>query len=149
MNVGDFFVLNGDSIEVVTERAYCPRSRSRRFNQGLCFPRSKYEEHLPRCQGFNQDITKWDMSNVTNTVNMFFNAETFNQNVSTWDVSVTNMTRMFFRADSFNQNLNVWDVSQVTGMSRIGEAASFNGKIDQWDVSGVNRMTEMFKDAIL
>ena len=150
LNVGDFFVLNGDSIEVVDRTRLLALVAAQGDLTKVCVSHVQNMKNIFRgAKWFNQDITKWDMSNVTNTVNMFFNAETFNQNLSTWDVSsVTNMTRMFFRADSFNQNLNVWDVSQVTGMSRMfGEAASFNGKIDQWDVSGVNRMTEMFKEA--
>ena len=150
LNVGDFFVLDGDSIEVVDRTRLLALVAAQGDLTKVCVSHVQNMKNIFRgAKWFNQDITKWDMSNVTNTVNMFFNAETFNQDLSTWDVSsVTNMTGMFFRADSFNQNLNVWDVSQVTGMSRMfGEAASFNGKIDQWDVSGVNRMTEMLKDA--
>ena len=55
---------------------------------------------------------------------MFF-SETFNQDISTWNVgAVEKMTSMFFRADSFNQNINVWDVSQATHMNRMFAEAS-------------------------
>ena len=44
---------------------------------------------------FNQDISSWDVSNVTNMESMFQN-NIFNQNISSWDVSnVTNMNKMF------------------------------------------------------
>ena len=33
------------------------------------------------CEKFNQDISKWDVSNVTNMSCMFYNCENFNQNI--------------------------------------------------------------------
>ena len=47
---------------------------------------------------FNGDISKWDVSNVTNMEDMFFRSE-FNGDILNWDVSnVTNMASMFFFA---------------------------------------------------
>ena len=52
--------------------------------------------------------------------NMFGGAISFNQDLSGWDVSmVTNMRNMFGGATSFNQDLSGWDVSKVTDMSDI------------------------------
>ena len=63
---------------------------------------------------FNQDISKWDVSNVENMRTMFVDAESFNQPIGEWDVSnVENMFRMFNVASSFNQDLSKWDVSNV------------------------------------
>ena len=39
---------------------------------------------------FNQDISNWDVSNVTNMSYMFFDATAFNQDISGW--CVTNIT---------------------------------------------------------
>ena len=65
--------------------------------------------------GFNQDLSSWDVSNVTNMSDMFDYAYSFNQDLSAWDVSnVTNMSEMFYYASSFNQDLSAWDVSNVT-----------------------------------
>ena len=36
---------------------------------------------------FNGDISKWDVSNVTNMARMFYDCELFNKDISSWDVS--------------------------------------------------------------
>jgi surface protein len=88
---------------------------------------------------FNQDISNWDVSNVTNMRHMFRRAASFNQDLSNWDVSsVTNMENMFCRATSFNQDLSNWDVSNVTDMrGMFWRATSFNQDISNWDMSNV------------
>ena len=49
-----------------------------------------------KATSFNQDISSWDVSNVKSMYYMFNRASNFNQNISTWDISsVTNMTLMF------------------------------------------------------
>ena len=54
----------------------------------------------------NPYVSKWDMSNVTDTRYMFFECENFNQNISEWNVSnVTDMHFMFSECKSFNQDL--------------------------------------------
>ena len=45
---------------------------------------------------------------------MFGNNSSFNQDISSWNVSnVTNMAQMFQNAISFNQDLSLWDVESV------------------------------------
>jgi surface protein len=64
---------------------------------------------------FNQNISGWNVSNVTNMRSMFAGAPLFNQNIGGWDVSsVTNMLEMFNSAANFNQNIGGWDISNVT-----------------------------------
>ena len=49
---------------------------------------------------------------------VFENKNTFNDDISNWDVSnVTNMA--YHGASSFNQNLPSWDVSSVTYEQRV------------------------------
>lgn len=56
---------------------------------------------------FNQDISSWDVSNVTDISYIFSSAYAFNQNISNWDVSkVTNMEGAFYELEVFDQPLN-------------------------------------------
>merc|ERR1712196_447905 len=55
---------------------------------------------------FNQDLSKWDVSRVTEMGSMFHDAKAFNQDLSHWDVSrVDNMQYMFNNASSFKHRL--------------------------------------------
>ena len=77
---------------------------------------------------FNQDISNWDVSNVTNMSAMFYDAVSFNQNLSKWNTAkVTDMSWMFAGAKTFNQNISNWNVTKVKNMSYMFyDAASFN-----------------------
>jgi surface protein len=67
---------------------------------------------------FNQDLSSWDVSNVTAMRNMFTEANAFNQDLSSWNVSnVTDMGYMFDGADIFNQNLSSWNISSVSDVN--------------------------------
>ncbi|NBR40695.1 MAG: BspA family leucine-rich repeat surface protein, partial [Alphaproteobacteria bacterium] len=51
---------------------------------------------------FNEDISHWDVSSVTDMSQMFVGAEVFNQDLGAWDVSnVTNTFGMFYLASAF------------------------------------------------
>ena len=80
---------------------------------------------------FNGNISKWDVSNVTNMNYMFYWCKLFNQDISKWDVSnVRNMTGTFFNCESFNQDISKWDVSNVTNMNNMfGGCSKFNQDI--------------------
>ena len=95
---------------------------------------------------FNGDISEWDVSGVTDMSGMFGSATSFNGDISPWDVSgVTDMSGMFFDANSFNGDISEWDVSGVTGMHEMFHGArSFNSDLSPWDVSGVTDMYTMF-----
>ncbi len=100
-------------------------------------------------RNFNQDISNWDVSNVTNMSGMFYYATKFNKDISGWVVSnVTDMSDMFSRTYVFNDSLNNWIVSKVTDMSNMFNYSKiFNQDISGWDVSNVTDMSGMFNQA--
>ena len=54
---------------------------------------------------FNEDLSRWDVSNVTTMEFMFYSASAFNGDLSSWDVSnVTEMAGMFYEAKAFNKD---------------------------------------------
>ena len=65
---------------------------------------------------FNGDLSKWDVSRVTDMSYMFYHASSFNGDLSKWDVSrVTNMVGMFYSASKFSQTLcGAWAPSAAT-----------------------------------
>ena len=93
------------------------------------------------------DISKWDMSNVTDMSGMFENC-TMNEDISAWDTSsCTNMERMFKNNSTFNSNIGSWNVSNVTKMNEMfEEAVEFNQSLN-WDVANVVSMDRMFNNA--
>ena len=94
----------------------------------------------------NIDISKWDVSNVTNMENMFFNYVNFNCDLSKWDVSnVKDMKYMFYNCGNFDCDLSNWDVSNVETMTEMFYyCKKFNCDLNKWDVSKVKNTDDMF-----
>ena len=99
---------------------------------------------------FNGDISKWEVSRVTNMNSLFSFATSFNSDISKWDVSNTKqMPNMFWFATSFNCDISNWDVSSVEHMSNMfARTANFDCDISKWDVSSVTNMDQMFLNAV-
>src|SRR5690625_1021146 len=78
---------------------------------------------------FNQDIGNWDVSSVIDMIGMFRNSS-FNSDIGNWNVSsVIYMNGMFFDAKSFNQNLSRWCVSKI-----IRKPNEFDFGADAWEL---------------
>ena len=96
------------------------------------------------CTNFNQDVSRWDTSNVTDMKLMFFGCVDFGGDLSSWDTSnVTDMSFMFHGCRSFNRPLR-WNVSNVTNMSYMFfDCRRFNQRL-HWNTSKVTDMSYMF-----
>ena len=95
------------------------------------------------------DISRWNVSKVTNMSKLFQNQWYFNDDISNWDVgNVTNMENMFSGASAFNQPLEQWNVGNVTNMrAMFFDASNFNQPLEQWNVGNVTNMRSMFAGA--
>lgn len=101
------------------------------------------------CPINDANIVSWDVSNVTNMGNMFFNCTSFNQPIGSWDTGkVLSMERMFEGATVFNADISNWSVSNVGSFSNtFSYAAAFNQDIGNWQVGGAGNMSFMFEHA--
>ena len=62
---------------------------------------------------FNGNITGWNVSSVIDMSGMFYGAKSFNQPIGDWEFpNVTDVSGMFYNATSFNQDLSKWDLSK-------------------------------------
>jgi surface protein len=109
------------------------------------------KESFKDCNNFSNINTKKapDLSNVRSMYRMFYNAYTFNADISLWDVStITDMSSMFYHAENFNQNIGSWNLSSVKDTSfMFNNATVFNQDISHWNVSSVEDMQLMFRSA--
>ena len=104
---------------------------------------------VPGAKEFNGDISKWDVSRVTNMASMFASTSSFNGDLSKWDVSsVTIMDWMFYSASSFDGDLSKWDVSSVSYMrSMFSGASSFTQTLcGKWKTSKADK-EQMFDNS--
>ena len=151
--IGDNTILEGKKIEVVDRNLLIKRRDEKADLTCLCTTMvtdmsELFADNFPE---FNQNISNWDLSNVTSTRDMFRKAFAFNQPIGNWDVSqVTDMAGMFFFAEKFDQSLVNWNVSNVKKMHYMfREAKIFNGDISRWNVSKVDNFYSMFLNAWL
>ena len=92
------------------------------------FPNTSLSKAFYNCTNFNQDISNWNFSGVTNMESMFENATKFNQDISSWNISnVTNMDSMFENATKFSNNFEpmFWNCASLTSAINFGLNSSF------------------------
>jgi len=143
--IGDSATLFGVTYTKRTREQISTENAANTCTSGITNMESMFRDKT----NFNEDISSWDVSMVTNMFRMFYNAWSFNQNIGNWDVSsVISMNALFQSAKIFNQDISDWNVSSVTNMrDMFYSAQNFNQTIDNWDVSSVTTMGQMFRDA--
>ena len=96
----------------------------------------------------NFDVSDWNVSNVKNMSQLFYDCINFNCDLSKWNISnVTNIQNMFEGCESFEgKGLEKWDVYNIENMNNMFKyCRSFDGKsIENWDVSNVVSARNMF-----
>ena len=97
--------------------------------------------------GFNSDVSHWDVSSVEYMNYLFAYTNEFNQDLSHWDVSNVKFMNMLFSDTKFNQDISNWDVSNVIQMNGMFGATPFNYDIGGWDISNVEEISSMFLGA--
>jgi hypothetical protein len=109
---------------------------------------------------YNNLVSAWDTSNVTNMSRMFeyqaqSNNMTYgfnNSSLQYWDVSkVTDFGAMFANNYAFKTSgaLSNWNVSSATNMSHMFKESTFNDSIANWNTSNVTNMERMFYQAYM
>ena len=98
-------------------------------------------------------MSDWDVSDITSMRQLFDGdgreRPHFNEDLSRWNVSrVTDMFCAFSGAKAFTgAGIGCWDVSSVTDMTGMLADSAFNAPIGDWDVSSVTKMGYMLEDA--
>ena len=101
----------------------------------------------------NENIGAWNVSNVYNFEDTFYQCTAFNNggspDINNWDTSsATSMSTMFFNAYSFNQPIGDWDVSSVEEMQLMFYGTPFNNggssNISGWNPSSCTNFNQMF-----
>ena len=118
---------------------------------------------------FNQDLSCWNVSNVTNFSSMFntFIPGTFTngangrndctngidgtKGIDGWNMAKATTLNLTFNGQAdFNRPLNSWNVANVTDMTgTFGNTATFNQDLSNWNTSKVTTMSGMFNMANL
>ena len=106
---------------------------------------------------FNNSLSSWDTSRVTNMSGMFgFQGQSdgpmygFNHpSIQYWNVSnVENFQGMFNTNYSFDQNvLNGWLLYSATNMEQMFNESKFSGDLSSWTTNSVTNMHKMFRNA--
>ena len=107
-------------------------------------------------QRFNQDISEWDVSSVSDMTSMFNGAASFNKNINNWYVLLIDIEPINFSLNSIlefdnepNWGLKLEPFTNDTLKIAIKETK--NGRYkgvrpNDWDVSKVTDMSYLFKN---
>ena len=95
-DIGDWDVSNVENMSYMFAREFSNSVYHYPWEKFTAYDNSWAEEHIPKI--FNQDISRWNVSNVKNTSYMFYDNITFNQDLSSWKLlNCLNHELMFSR----------------------------------------------------
>ena len=102
----------------------------------------------------------WDTEKLAGTIGMFHRAEVFNQPIGNWNLSnVTDMSQMFYQHQNFNQEIsasvqniggktyNAWYTPNNRNYVSTFRQSIFNKDISNWNTSNVVSFNQMFLDS--
>ena len=97
----------------------------------------------------------WDVSKVTRTQSMFYNAAEFNSNLSGWDLGEVYWNGFMFRNSNWNNGASAgvsttlsWNVEKVINMkSMFRDNSAFNANISAWNPLSVVSLYTTFHNA--
>jgi len=94
------------------------------------------------------NIEDWNVARVRDMSGLFENLEMFDENISSWvTTNVTNMSKMFYKCTQFNKRVG-FDTSSVLDMSQMFcDCLHFN-KYIWFDTTNVTNMGGMFQNCI-
>ena len=91
-------------------------------------------------------ISTWDTSRVRDMGVLFYESNTFSDDISAWDTSgVTTMFAMFYYASSFNRAIGRWSVDKVTNMNKMFRGAKAFDQDLGWCLSDDVTLASPFK----
>ena len=76
---------------------------------------------------------------ITSLSNMFADNLTFDQNISSWNISnIVDMSYMFYDAKKFNQNLSAWNVEKVNNFDLFATNSELIAEVNDQNLSIIN-----------
>ena len=107
---------------------------------------SKLMRHCSTAESFNEDISRWNVANVTNMYGTFLGARAFNSDISSWKTqNLATLHGTFYGAKSFNQDISSWNVKKVGSLAfAFFYASAFNQDIGSWQIGKVTSLQATF-----
>ncbi len=101
-------------------------------------------------QEFNQDISGWDVSNVTDMRAMLAGASSYDQDISGWDVAQVNFANLDSLFTFDNNTPETWMGEEkpafgiaLTGKEEVAKMIAFRKNVTKIDVSAVTDMSAL------
>lgn len=97
-------------------------------------------------EDFKGDVSKWDVSNVTEFNGMFSGCHDFNCDLSNWNVhSAVRTDYMFLHCYTFESDLSKWDISKVKyAQYMFLRCERFDCDLSRWDMKNVKKKSGIF-----